>query len=417
MKQLLLCTAASILLSGLAFAGGNQEKRKEPQLPESAAIAAPREKASYHIAVLSPPADVAPGIELGIQTLIERYGSAEDEGLIVQAHFPEGYLNRSSVVRASVIALLEDPMLKAIVACGAPRGTAEAFREVRREKPDIVLLAGDPLEDSVIIESSADFVASQDYVAKAYAIVAAAKEMGADGVVYLSFERHLSYEPMAVSKQIMERAAAELTLPFHTENIADPAGKGGLEGAKRALATKLPLLVGEYGKNAAFFCTDDSLAPTLIKGLLESGGYYVEQETPSVFVGYLEALGLGRGTTDYATGLDTAQSALVERGASGRFGSWAVPWGYAMTAALITHVKNAIEEKSELTSLPSFMDVLTSIAPTANWRGQPYVETNTGVRARSDNHVTLALPIYVFGRGALASPELPQAYYDTRTKR
>ena len=72
----------------------------------------------------------------------------------------------------------------------------------------------------------------------------------------------------------------------------------------------------------------------LLKQLLEYGGYFIEADLPSPLMGYPGALGLDltEEAGDFDKILKKVESAIVEKGGAGRFGTWAYSYGYTVSA-------------------------------------------------------------------------------------
>ncbi len=351
----------------------------------------------------------------GAELAVREHRSPPGDATIVHATWPD---DASSGIRAftdAVLALAEDPDMKAIVVSRAPRGTVDAFRRVREARPDILLLAGEPSEPALAVQNAADLAVGTDPVARGYTIVWAAKQLGARTFVHISHPRHLALESPGRRRAVMERACRDLGLVFVEKTVADPASTAGPAGAESSVAAGIAEWVAGYGKGTAFFCTDDALAPALIGALLVHGGIYVEADLPSPLVGYPRALGIqaaGEPSTTQ-TALRRVEAALVERGAAGRFGTWAFPFGQSLTAGLVQFAVNVAGGRAKADSVRDLVDALGKYTPGARWAADHYIDPATGVRAR--NHILLRMDTYVPGRPGRYLPtstiEVPGAYF------
>ena len=176
-------------------------------------------------------------------------------------------------------------LMKAIIVNQAIPGTTEAFKRVRARRPDILLLAGEPHEDPLVIQSAADVAASADFVSRGYTIIWAAKQLGAKTFVHISFPRHMSYESLGLRRQIMEEACKDLGLKFVFETAPDPTSDVGQAGAQQFILEKTPQWIEKYGKDTAFFCTNDGETEPLLRQMLAYGGIFVEADLPSPLMG------------------------------------------------------------------------------------------------------------------------------------
>lgn len=90
----------------------------------------------------------------------------------------------------------------------------------------------------------------------------------------------------------MEQACKDLGIKFVFETAPDPTSDVGVAGAQQFILEKTPAWVAKYGKNTAFFCTNDAHTEPLLKQLAKHGGYFIEADLPSPLMGYPGALGI-----------------------------------------------------------------------------------------------------------------------------
>jgi hypothetical protein len=315
---------------------------------------------------------------------------------------------------SQIVGLADDPKMKVIVVNQAIPGTTEAFRRVKEKRPDILLLAGEPHEDPNVIGSVADLAVNADNVARGYLIIAAAKKMGADTFVHISFPRHMSYELLSRRRAIMEAACKDLGLKFVFETAPDPTSDVGVAGAQQFILEKVPAWIDKYGKNTAFFCTNDAHTEPLLKQLLTYGGMFVEADLPSPLMGYPGALGidLTAEAGNFPAILKKVEQSVVDKGGAGRFGTWAFSYGFTVTAGLGEYAKNIIEGKAQKGSLDALYAALAVYTPGAKWNGGSYIDANTGVKAK--NHLLVFMDTYIFGKGYLPTTQQKVAdkYYN-----
>jgi len=291
-------------------------------------------------------------------------------------------------------------------------GTTEAFRRVREKNPDILLIAGEAHEDPLVIESAADLATNNDFISRGYLIIHTAKELGCDTFVHISFPRHMSYETLSTRRNIFEQVCNDMGMKFIFETAPDPVSDVGVAGAQQYILEKVPAWVEKYGKNAAFFCTNDAHTEPLLKQLLEYGGYFIEADLPSPLMGYPGALGvdLSEAKGDFQKILKTVEDAVVAKGGAGRFGTWAYSYGFTVTAGLGEHAIRVIKGESDLTSIEDVMAAFGKYTPGAAWNGAYYTDRNTGVTA--DNHILTYQDTYIMGKGYMGATdvEVPEKY-------
>ncbi|ADK79653.1 DUF3798 domain-containing protein [Sediminispirochaeta smaragdinae] len=406
MKKSLIILACLLLATGMLFAGGNQEQ----------AAATGSEGAAFHIGVVTGTVSQSEDDLRGAERLIEEYGAVADGGMIQHITYPDNFMQEMETTITQIVGLADDPLMKAIVVNQAIPGTTEAFRRVKEKRSDILLIAGEAHEDPLVIESAADLAVNNDFVARGYLIIHTAKEMGAKTFVHISFPRHMSYETLARRRAIMEVACNDLGLKFVFETAPDPTSDVGVAGAQQFILEKVPAWVDKYGEDTAFFCTNDAHTEPLLKQLIEYGGSFVEADLPSPLMGYPGALGIDLSAEqgDFPAILKKVEQTIVEKGGTGRFGTWAYSYGYTTTAGLGELAKRVIEGNAKLTSLPDLMSAYNKYTPDAQWNGSFYTDANTGVRAK--NHVLIYQDTYVMGRGYMHTTDIkvPEKYFTVK---
>ena len=371
-------------------------------------------KAKFHIGVVTGTVSQSEDDLRGAEQLIKEYGSVKDGGMIQHITYPDDFMSQQETYISNVVALADDPLMKAIVINQAVPGAAEAFKRVRAKRPDILLLAGEPHEDPLVIQQAADLAVSNDFVSRGYTIIWAAKQLGAKNFVHISFPRHMSYETLGRRRAIMEEACKDLGINFYFETAPDPTSDVGVAGAQQFILEKVPQWVQKYGKDTAFFCTNDAHTEPLLKQLLAYGGFFVEADLPSPLMGYPGALGLdlSKEAGDFPAILKKVEKAVIDKGGAGRFGTWAFSYGYTVTAGLGEFAKRVIEGNAKKDSLKDVFDAFGKYTPGAKWNGAYYTDMATGVRAR--NQVLIYMDTYIFGKGFLPTTQVkvPDKYYN-----
>jgi len=372
--------------------------------------------AKFHIGVVTGTVSQSEDDLRGAERLVKEYGDAADGGIITTLTYPDNFTSEQETTIAQIVGLADDPLMKAIVVNQAVPGTAEAFKRVREKRPDILLFAGEPHEDPNVIEAAADQAVSADNVARGYLIIWAAKQMGAKTFVHISFPRHMSYELLSRRRYIMEEACKDLGLKFVFETAPDPTSDVGMAGAQQFMLEKTPAWVQKYGKDTAFFCTNDGETEPLLKQLMKYGGLFVEADLPSPLMGYPGALGIDLKAEqgDWPAVLKKVEQAVIDQGGSGRFGTWAFSYGYTTTAGLGEYAKRCIEGTAKLHNNADVFDAYAKYTPGVVWNGSNYKDLNSGTT--SLNHILVYQDTYVFGKGYLGTTKqvVPEKYLTFR---
>ena len=204
-------------------------------------------------------------------------------------------------------------------------------------------------------------------------------------------------------------------MTFVQETAPDPNSDVGIPGAQAYILEQVPVWVEKYGENAAYFCTNDAHTEPLLKQLLTYGGCFIEADLPSPLMGYPGALGLdlSQEAGDFEAILAKVESAVVEAGGAGRFGTWAYSYGYTTSAGLAQHAMNVINGESDLTDIDDIAKAYEVFSPGAEWNGSGYTNATTGVK--SDNTFLVYQDTYIMGDPGYymgsTQVEVPEKYF------
>ena len=383
-------------------------------LTMAVAASAETESKGYKIAVVTGTMSQAIDERAAAMMLEGKYGD-----MITTDVYPDNFVEEKETVIQKIVQYADDPDVKAIVVAQAVPGTAEAFRQVKERRDDIICLAGESQEDPSLISEAADVVLMNDFVARGYLIIKTAKELGCDTFVHISFPRHLGIESLARRLAVMKEAGKELGVTIVEETAADPMSDVGIPGAQQQVLEKAPEWIEKYGQNSAYFCTNDAHTAPLLKQLLEYGGYFIEADLPSPLMGYPDALGVefkDEDMTNYEYLLKSVEDAIVEKGGEGRFGTWAYSYLFSLVAGLTEHAMNVIDGNSELTEIDDISDALAVYSPGAEWNGSYYTDANTGVK--TENYMLIYQDTYIMGNPGHymgnADVEVPEKYFTVK---
>ena len=373
-------------------------------------------EAAFHIGIVTGSVSQSEDDLRGAEELIKLYGDARTGGMISHITYPDNFMDQMDTTISQILSLADDPKMKAIVVNQAIPGTTEAFRRVREKRPDILLFAGEPHEDPPVIQSAADLAINSDFISRGYTIIWAAKQLGAQTFVHISFPRHMSYETLGLRRLIMEQACKDLGLTFVFETAPDPTTEVGVAGAQQYILEKVPQWVEKYGTDTAFFCTNDAHTEPLLKQLLAYGGMFVEADLPSPLMGYPGALGLDLTAEagNFPAILAKVEQAINDKGGAGRFGTWAYSYGFTVTAGLGEFAKRVIEGTAVKTDMAALNDSFAMFTPGARWASGNYINALTGEQA--SNHLLVYMDTYVFGRGYLPTTQqaIDPKYYSIK---
>jgi len=346
----------------------------------------------------------------------EAFQAKLGEDRVTLAIYPDNFTEELETTIQTIVNLSDDPKMAAIIVNQAVPGTTEAFRQIKERRPDIICIAGESHEDLPEIGSAADLVCNNDFVARGYLMIKTAHDLGCDTFVHISFPRHMSYETMSRRVAVMKAACEEFGMTFVLETAPDPTTDVGVAGAQAYILEKAPEWIEKYGKNSAYFCTNDAHTEPLLKQLLAYGGYFIEADLPSPLMGYPGALGidLTEEAGDFAKILAKVEASVVEKGGAGRFGTWAFSYGYTLSAGLAQHAYNVIVGESELDDIDDISAAFSTFSGEAEWNGSNYTNVETGVK--SDNIFLVYQDTYVMGKGFMGTTnvEVPEKYFTVK---
>lgn len=369
----------------------------------------------WHIGIITGTVSQSEDDLRGAEAIQAKYGKEK----VKLATYPDNFTEETETTIQSIVNMSDDPQMKAIIVNQSVPGTAEAFRQIKERRPDILCIAGEAHEDLPVVGATADLVCNNDFVSRGYLIIRTAHELGCDTFVHISFPRHLSYETMSRRVAVMEEACKEFNMTFVQETAPDPTTDVGVPGAQAYVLEKAPEWIQKYGQNSAYFCTNDAHTAPLLQRLLELGGYFIEADLPSPLMGYPNALGdldLTAEAGDFDAILAKVEKAVVDAGGEGRFGTWAYSYGYCLSAGLAQHAINVIEGKSEINDMDDVAEALQEYSPKAAWNGSGYTNADTGVK--EDNVFLIYQDTYIMGNpgkfmGA-TDVEVPEKYYTVK---
>ncbi len=367
--------------------------------------------APFHIGVMTGTVSQQEDELRGAEKLMEIYGDEAHGGMVKHVTYPDNFMQEMETTISQIVGLADDPKMKVIIASTAVPGTTEAFRRVKEKRPDILCLAGNSQEDPGVISSIADLTVNANDIYRGYLLPVAAKKMGAKNFVHISFPRHMSYELLSRRRNIMEATCKDIGVNFHFETAPDPVSDVGVAGAQQFILEKVPAWLEKYGKETAFFCTNDAQTEPLIRQIVNYGGYFVEPDYASPLMGYPGALGLDLTAEkgNFPEIVKKIEEVIKQKGASERLGTWVYSHPYVVTAGLGELGKRVVEGKAKLT-IEDFIAACKGITPGIKVNGSRYTDVSTGVERT--NYIMVYQDTYVFGKGYLGMTEIevPKKY-------
>ncbi|MDU1022998.1 MAG: DUF3798 domain-containing protein [Peptoniphilus harei] len=366
----------------------------------------------FHIGIITGTVSQSEDEFRAAQKAIELYGSADQGGVIKHDTYPDRFEAEQETTISKIVAMADDPLMKAVIVNQSVPGTVAAFNQIREKRPDIILVNLVAQEDTVMVEKAADLVMDADNVSRGYRIIAAAKEMGATKFAHITFPRHMSIELLALRRAIMEEACKDLGLEFISLNAPDPTTDIGIPGAQQYVAENIQPWIDKYGKDTAFFCTNDAHTEPLLRGVAAGGAIFVEQDLPSPIMGYPKAFSVDIKDMagDWQAINSAVEKAVIEKGGDKRMGTWAYSLGYSLTLGALDHVMDTLKGQGELLNQEQIVSSIEKYTEGAKWMVENYIDRASG--EKKENHFLLSQDTYVYGRGFLGMDKIkvPEKY-------
>ena len=373
-------------------------------------------EADYHIGIVTGTVSQSEDAARGAEAAIARYGAAEKGGKIVHVTYPDNFMQEMETTISQIASLADDPKMKAVIMGEGVPGTVEAYRRIREKRPDILLLTNSAHEDPEMVAEVVDLALETDIVARGHLIVLAAKQLGADKFMHISFPRHLSYEIISRRRNIMKETAKDLGMEFIDMSAPDPVSDVGVAGAQQFILEQVPNWLEKYGQNTAFFATNNSHTEPLLKRIAEKGGYFIEADLPSPTMGYPGALGIKFDESEkgnWQAILKKVEKSVIDANGTGRMGTWAYSYSFTGVLSLTDHAMNVIEGKCEMLDFDAFIETLKANTPGAGWNGSYYIGVD-GVE--KENFLMIYQDTYILGKGYLhmTDIEVPEKYFEIK---
>lgn len=364
-----------------------------------------KEGEDYHIGLVTGTVSQSEDEIRGAEAAIKKYGKASEGGVIVHDTYPDRFEAEMETTISKIKAMADDPKMKAIIVNQSVPGTTAAFTDIRKSRPDIILVDLTPQEDILMTSGVADLVVDVDNISRGYRMIKAAQKMGAKKFAHITFPRHMAIETLAIRRAIMEEACKDLGMEFISLNAPDPTTDIGVPGAQQYLAENIGPWIEKYGKDTAFFTTNDALTEPLLRGVAQGGAIFVEPDLPSPIMGYPSAFSIGLDDIagDWPAILKRVEETVIEKGGKDRMGTWAYSLGYSSTLAAVDLVTDVLNGKAEINNADDIKKAFEAQTDGAKWVVSKMVNMENGEEL--PNFALVAQDTYVFGKGYLGMTE------------
>ena len=367
----------------------------------------------FHVGVVTVSVSQAEDSFRGAEAIAKKYGNVQDGGRINVVTIPDNFMQEQETTISLITSLADDPKMKAIVINESVPGTYSAFKTIREKRPDILLFSSSSHEDPVQVSKVADVVINPDSIARGYLIVKAAHDLGAKKFMHISFPRHLSYEIISRRRAIMEQTAKDLGMEYIEMSAPDPLSDVGVPGAQQFILEQVPNWIAKYGKDTAFFATNDAQTEPLLRQIAKNGGYFIEADLPSPTMGYPGAFGIQFADEEKGNWpkiLEKVEKEVTANGGAGRMGTWAYSYSFSTAEALTELAIKAVENNQKEFTLTDILEALDSSTNGSKWNGSLMRDTH-GVEV--SNSFFVYQDTYILGKGYLgmSSQKIPEKYF------
>ncbi|MBB6217451.1 hypothetical protein HNQ80_003572 [Anaerosolibacter carboniphilus] len=370
LKRSLAILLSLLMLLGLMACQQNQPSSSEAENPAGDAAG------KFKIGIMTGTVSQNEEEFRAAEKMKKKYGD-----MIIQQTYPDNFMKEQETTIANVLSMASDPECKAIIICPAIPGTSAAIDKTREIRPDILFVVGVPGEDPDMIASKADVVLQSDELGMGTFIIDQAEKMGAKTFVHYSFPRHMSYQLLAMRRDIFKEECEKRGMAFVDATAPDPTGDAGVPGAQQFILEDVPRKVAELGKDTAFFNTNCSMQEPLIKATLEQGAIFPQQCCPSPYHGYPGALGIEipeNKAGDVAYIIEQIKMKVAEKNASGRFSTWPVPINMMFVEGGVEYAKGYVEGAFTNKVDPEQLKEIFSKIAGAEMTMSTYTDENTG---------------------------------------
>ena len=336
-------------------------------------------------AAMAEGADYKIGILTGTTTQgEEEYRAAKSKeaqypDIVITDTYPDSFMAEQETTVSKLVQMASDPATRAIIMCQAVPGAKAGFDKIREMgRDDILLIAGVPQEDPVVVSAAADIVLYSDEAGQGDTIMETCADWGVEVFVHYSFPRHMAMEPIVARYNNLAANAEALGIELANVTAPDPTAEAGVTASQQFILEDVPRQMEAYaGKKVAFFTTNCSMQEPLQTAILsQPNAYYPQPCCPSPYHAFPATLGLAAGLEEAGDDVGTLKAIaekLAEHDAVDRYSTWASPInmsivdvGYAYAEAYINGeierndadaLKALFEEKMGGAIISNYVDV------------------------------------------------------------
>lgn len=276
----------------------------------------------YKIAVITKPLSEDRETFEAAQQLQQKHGKN-----MVTVTYPHNYTIHPEQIVSTITALADDPDVRVIIIPEVVDGTAAGIKKLRETRNDILIITGMNAENAAEIAPLSDLCLIENKTATGTTIIEQAVSMKAKTFVYITCQNDLENSAISAHEELLRETCSSEEISFIEAIAPDPSGAEGVTGTQAWINENIPLYVEEYGKNTAFYATNEAMSIPLIQQVATCGAILPQLCNPSPYHGYPEAfdIDLTDHEADTSHLLHQIKSAIASYNNKGRMAAWSVP--------------------------------------------------------------------------------------------
>lgn len=278
-------------------------------------------KTEYKVAIITRPFSEDKTTFETAQQLKDKHNS-----VIVTTTYPHNYDTHPEQTVAMITQLAEDLDIHAMIFAEVVDGTAAGIKKVREKRNDILIITGMNKENAAEIAPLSDLCLIENQTVTGTTIIEQSVAMGAETFVYITCQNDLANSAINAHEEVLKETCSLLGLPFVEAIAPDPFGVDGVIGTQAWVNENIPLYVEKYGKNTAFYATNEAMSIPLLQQVAMCGAILPQLCNPSPYHGFPEAFDIDledrEADIDYL--LKQIRNAISSYGNNRRMAAWSV---------------------------------------------------------------------------------------------
>ncbi len=308
MKRVASILVAALLLFNLSACKSNQINNAK--------------KSEYKIVVITKPLSEDRETFETAQQLQEEHGDN-----LIALTYPHNYAAHPEQIVSTMTTLADDSDVRVIIIPEVVNGTSAGIKKLRETRSDILIITGMNSENASEIAPLSDLCLMEDKTATGISIVEQAVSMKAKTFVYITCQNDLANSDISSHEELLKETCSSMEISFIEAIAPDPSGEKGVLGTQTWINENVPLFVDEYGKNTAFYATNEAMSIPLIQQVAACGAILPQLCNTSPYHGYPEAFDID--LTDHEADtpylLQQISTAVASYNNEGRMAAWSVP--------------------------------------------------------------------------------------------